>query len=253
MTVQHSKYLLRFCELFRVTYFGITSFVCSALFVIRAKALFLGLFMPLQPVDTVNLLENTEESALIQLVYVSSITFKSRINTSIFDEVEKHARDHNEDHGITGILCYGNGQFLQCIEGSKKEVLTLQKRIFADTRHKNVKVLLIQAIDQRSFSDWRMRLLFLERWLWSPATKQQAAQLAPFLPFSPHGWSPKRTEQFLQIIKNFETPPHIKAAGITYNALGNMVQHIAAPHQAFLIVQSVLSLLVIVALILLYL
>lgn len=209
--------------------------------------------MPLQHVDTVNFLSNIKESALIQLVYVSSVTFKSRINTSIFNEVEKHARDHNESHGITGILCYGNGEFLQCIEGSKKEVLTLQDRIFADTRHKNIKVLLIRSIEQRSFSDWRMRLLFLERWLWSPATKQQATQLSPYLPFSPHGWSTKRTEQFLQVIKTFDTPPHIKAAGITYNALGNMVHHIAAPHQAFLIVQSVLSLLVIVALIFLYL
>ncbi|OLF37118.1 MULTISPECIES: BLUF domain-containing protein [unclassified Psychrobacter] len=209
--------------------------------------------MPLQHGDTTDLLENIKDSALIQLVYVSSITFKSRINTLIFDEVEKHARDHNKDHGITGILCYGNGQFLQCIEGSKQEVISLQKRIFADLRHKNVKILLVHAIDERSFMDWRMRLLFLERWLWSPATKQQAAQLAPYLPFSPHGWSPKRTEQFLQIIRNFDTPPHIKAAGITYNALGNMVQHIAAPHQAFLIVQSFLCVLVVAALILLYL
>lgn len=209
--------------------------------------------MPLQQIDTANFLKNTQESALIQLVYVSSVTFKSRIKTSIFDEVEEHARNHNEARGITGILCYGNGEFLQCIEGSKKEVLTLQERIFADTRHKNIKVLLIRAIEQRSFSDWRMRLLFLERWLWSPATKQQAAQLSSYLPFSPHGWSPKRTEQFLQVIKTFETPPHIKAAGITYNALGNMIHHIAAPHQAFLVVQGLLSLLIIAAVLLLYL
>ncbi len=209
--------------------------------------------MPLAPTDTTGLLANIDESALIQLVYVSSVTLKSRINRSIFKEVERHARNHNKTHGITGILCYGNGQFLQCIEGSKKEVLTLQQHIFSDQRHKNVKVLLIQAIDQRSFSDWRMRLLFLERWLWSPATKQQAAQLSPYLPFSPHGWSAQRTEQFLQVIKTFETPPHIKAAGITYNAVGNMVHHVAAPHQAFLVVQGVLTLLIVVAIGLLYL
>ena len=98
-----------------------------------------------------------------------------------------------------------------------------------------------------------MRLLFLERWLWSPATKKQAAQLSPYLPFAPHGWSAERTEQFLQIIKTFDTPPHIKAAGITYNALGNMVRHIAAPHQAFLVVQGFLSVLLVIGLVLLYL
>ncbi len=197
--------------------------------------------------------DEIEESSLVQLVYVSTLTIASRLNTSIFEDVEAHARDYNEQHGITGTLCYGNGQFLQCIEGEQRHVFALQKRIFADNRHKNVEVLLLQEIDHRSFTDWRMRLLFLERWLWSPATKEQAAQLSPFLPFAPHGWSPDRTEQFLQIIKNFDTPPHIKAAGITYNALGNMFRHIAAPHQAFLIIQGFLSVLLVVALVLLYL
>ena len=197
-------------------------------------------------------LESVEDSALIQLVYVSSLTFAARLKASIFDEVQGHAHAYNEQNGITGILCYGNSHFLQCIEGKKSKVLALQERIFSDTRHKNVKILLIQEIDQRSFVDWRMRLLFLERWLWSPATKSQAVQLSAYLPFAPQGWSADRTKQFLQVIKAFETPPHINAAGITYNALGNMFSHIAAPHQAFLMVQAVLAVLLVIALILLF-
>lgn len=209
--------------------------------------------MPLNYTNRVSTFDEIENSALVQLVYVSSLTLGSRLNTSIFDDVERHARDYNQQHGITGILCYGSGQFLQCIEGEKAHVFELQRRIFADSRHKNVETLLLQNIDTRSFVDWRMRLLFLERWLWSPASKKQAAQLSPYLPFLPHGWSPERTEHFLQIIKAFDNPPHIQAAGITYNALGNMFRHIAAPHQAFLIVQGFLSLLLVVALVLLYL
>lgn len=203
--------------------------------------------MPLGQSNIASILEKIDDNALIQLVYVSTLTLTGRLNTTMFDEVESSARIYNQQQSITGILCYGNGQFLQCIEGEKSKILTLQKSIFADKRHKNIKVLLIQAIDKRQFSDWRMRLLFLERWLWSPATKQQASQLSPYLPFAPHGWSADRTTSFLQIIKNFDTPPHINAAGITYNAMGNMFRHIAAPHQAFLLVQGILSLLVIVA------
>ncbi|AOY43716.1 hypothetical protein AOT82_1337 [Psychrobacter sp. AntiMn-1] len=208
--------------------------------------------MPLTRSNRIKQWDAIQESALVQLVYVSTLTIASRLNTSIFEDIEAHARDYNEQHGITGTLCYGNGQFLQCIEGEKRHVFALQERIFADSRHKNIEVLLLQEINHRSFSDWRMRLLFLERWLWSPATKEQAAQLSLFLPFAPHGWSPDRTEQFLQIIKNFDTQPHIKAAGITYNALGNMFRHMAAPHQAFLIVQGFLSILLVVGLMLLY-
>jgi len=207
--------------------------------------------LPSNHTDMLQALDKTAETTLIRLVYVSSLTLSSRLKASIFDEVEAHARDYNEQQGITGTLCYGNSHFLQCIEGEKAKVLALQQRIFADNRHKNIKILLLETIDQRIFADWRMRLLFLERWLWSPATKQQATQLAPFLPFAPHGWSKQCTEQFLQVIKGFQTPPHIKAAGITYNAMGNMIKHVAAPHQAFLVVQGFLAVLLVAGLLLL--
>ena len=207
---------------------------------------------PLNHADSVKILDKTSETALIQLVYVSNLTLSSRLKASIFDEVEAHARRYNERQGITGTLCYGNGHFLQCLEGEKAKVLALQQRIFSDKRHRNVKILLLQTIDQRTFFDWRMRLLFLERWLWSPATKKQATQLALFLPFTPYNWTSAHTKQFLAIIQTFEQPPHIKAAGMTYNAVGNMVKHVAAPHQAFLIVQGVLAILLAIALLLLF-
>ncbi|WP_372844442.1 BLUF domain-containing protein [Psychrobacter sp.] len=208
--------------------------------------------MPKMHTAVFSKLNKLEDTTLVQLVYVSSMTLGSRFSMTIFEEVESHARNFNQQQGITGTLCYGNGHFLQCIEGEKDKIAALTQRIFADNRHKHVQVLLLQAIKQRSFTDWRMRLLFLERWLWSPAAKKQAAQLSPFLPFAPHHWSAADTEQFLQVIKAFDTPPHINAAGITYNALGNMVRHIAAPHQAFLVVQGFLSVLLAVGLVLLY-
>lgn len=211
------------------------------------------IFMSLDNNSKLSTLDHIADSALIQLVYVSSLTLSSRLKASIFDEVEAHARNYNEQQGITGTLCYGNGHFLQCLEGEKARVLALQQRISSDRRHKDIEILLVQAIDQRIFIDWRMRLLFLERWLWSPATKRQAAQLAPFLPFAPYSWTSIHTAQFLQTIRTFEKPPHINAAGITYNALGNMFRHIAAPHQAFLVVQGFLTLLLMIGIFILFL
>lgn len=208
--------------------------------------------MPLQHIDTVSTLDKIADTALMQLVYVSSLSLKGRLNSSIFADLERHARAYNTEHGITGILCYGNGHFLQCIEGEKEKVLALQQRIFSDERHKNIKVLLLRAIDQRSFVDWRMRSLFLERWLWSPDTKQQASQLAVFLPFKPYGWQPERTQQFLQVIKRFDNPPHIKATRISYSALASKFRHVIAPHQAFLLIQGCLAILLVIAIILVY-
>lgn len=116
--------------------------------------------MPLTHANAFSKLDEIADTALIQLVYVSSLTLASRLNAAIFDEVEAHARDYNEQHGITGTLCYGNGHFLQCMEGEKAKVAALTQRIFADERHKDVQVLVLQVITQRDFSDWRMRLLF---------------------------------------------------------------------------------------------
>lgn len=193
-------------------------------------------------------LQKLSDTALVRLVYVSSATLKTRLDRYIAEHIESHAVVYNKQHGITGILCYGNGQFLQCIEGSKVEIVALMQKIRADKRHDDIEIPLLQPIDQRMFDDWRMRLLFLERWSWSASTKSQANSLSPYLPFTPHNWSAERHEQFLETIKTFAASPSIHAAGITYNALVNMFRHIASPHQAFLVVQGFLAILLILAL-----
>ena len=81
-------------------------------------------------VNTHEALKDEADDTLVQLVYVSSITLKSRMSMSIFDDIEAQASKHNKLQQITGILCYGSGQFLQCIEGSKQKILELQRRIF---------------------------------------------------------------------------------------------------------------------------
>lgn len=208
--------------------------------------------MPLYEPDTIHSLEQIKPKTIIRLVYVSSPTFKSRISPAIFKTLEANARQFNQTNAITGVLCYGNGNFLQCLEGEKKILMPLLQTIFDDNRHKNVKILLIQPIKERSFYDWGMRLLFLERWLWSPATKKQADALSTFLPFKPYSWSSEYTESFINAIRKIDTPPHVKHSALTLNAFGNMIQHVTGPHQAFILVQAVLSILVVFAVTMLY-
>ena len=208
--------------------------------------------MPLNEHSTATALSKIEDNALVRLVYASSLTFKSRFKPAIFQTVEQDARRYNQQNGITGTLCYGNGQFLQCLEGQKKVLLPLLQEIFDDTRHKEAKILIVQPIEQREFSNWGMRLMFLERWLWSPETKKQADTLSRFLPFKPSQWNKEETEEFLHAIQKIQTPPHVQESGISLNALGNMIQHVVGPHQAFILVQSVLAILTLVAVVLLF-
>ena len=208
--------------------------------------------MPLSHQYAADALGSIEKDALIRLVYVSKITIKSRLQPSVFDDIEEVANTFNKENDITGTLCYGNGAFLQCLEGSKHVIIELVDRIAKDIRHKEVRILLVKPIKERSFFKWSMRMVFLERWLWSPGTKKQAEQLSEFIPFKPYKWDPEHTDNFLSVIQKFETPPHVKAADITFNAVGNMLKHVAGPHQAFILIQGVLSIFVIIGLILLF-
>jgi hypothetical protein len=75
----------------------------------------------------------------------------------------KTAKDHNALHRITGLLYYGNGMFLQVLEGGRSAVNLLYNRITHDARCKDCEILSCGAIASRKFGDWSMRLAGLSR------------------------------------------------------------------------------------------
>lgn len=68
------------------------------------------------------------------------------------------AQVHNEAHGITGLLCYSQGHFVQLLEGPAGAVNTLFDNIRRDARHQRVACLRDGAGPTRWFPDWRMAL-----------------------------------------------------------------------------------------------
>ncbi len=91
---------------------------------------------------------------MIQLVYLSSA--RTLFDQEALLRLLARARARNEAQGITGLLLYKDGNFLQVIEGDETAVRALFKRIEADPRHKDLLVLLEEAITTRSFPDWSM-------------------------------------------------------------------------------------------------
>lgn len=78
-----------------------------------------------------------------------------------FDEEQladllEHSLVHNSRQDITGLLCYGNGHFVQVLEGGAAEVEKLFDRIARDRRHHQVHVLSRGVGPVRRFADWRM-------------------------------------------------------------------------------------------------
>jgi hypothetical protein len=64
---------------------------------------------------------------LVRLLYVSRAVDPDA--TSATQSILAAARQHNLNNGITGILCYGGGIYVQAIEGGRKAVNHLYNHI----------------------------------------------------------------------------------------------------------------------------
>jgi hypothetical protein len=90
---------------------------------------------------------------LVRLLYASRAADAS---TSATEDILAQSRSHNPACGITGILCYGGGIFLQALEGGRAQVSDLYGHIQHDKRHKDVVLLHYEEISERRFGGWTM-------------------------------------------------------------------------------------------------
>ena len=91
---------------------------------------------------------------LISLVYVSSAV-------KLFSPQELHdllyrARAKNDRLGVTGMLLYKDGNFMQVLEGADQVVRNLYETIQQDPRHRAAIKLLDYASEERQFANWTM-------------------------------------------------------------------------------------------------
>ena len=92
--------------------------------------------------------------ALISLIYVSAAT--PAFKRSDILEILKASREANGKKGITGMLLYMDGNFMQVLEGEAEVVDELQRKIAKDPRHGGLITLIREPIKTRDFSDWKM-------------------------------------------------------------------------------------------------
>jgi hypothetical protein len=90
---------------------------------------------------------------LVRLLYCSRVVDTS---PEAIESILAQSRQHNAANGITGILCYGAGIFLQAIEGGRMQVSELFGAIIKDPRHKDVALLQYEEILERRFGGWSM-------------------------------------------------------------------------------------------------
>lgn len=90
---------------------------------------------------------------LVRLLYASRVVEPA---SSATESILAQSRTHNPASGITGILCYGGGIFLQALEGGRMQVSELYGHIQKDSRHKDVVLLSYEEISERRFGGWTM-------------------------------------------------------------------------------------------------
>lgn len=105
------------------------------------------------------------------LIYPSWATVP--VTDALLQELLAESRIYNALHEMTGVLLYGNGQFVQVLEGEEEAVQALYERIKRDPRHRDAVTYADKAIVQRAFGDWAMAF--------HPVTPQQAASVLGYL------------------------------------------------------------------------
>lgn len=98
---------------------------------------------------------------LVRLIYASRAA--GTAGAEALGPLMKTSRAHNAAAGITGVLVFSDGVFLQLLEGGRGAVSALYNRISRDPRHHDVVLLAYDEVDERRFAGWSMGQANLSR------------------------------------------------------------------------------------------
>lgn len=119
------------------------------------------------------------EPSLYFLLYVSQAAVE--MDDATLAEILGVSQQNNQVSGITGCMLYQEGCFMQMLEGSRDNVLKLMAYIQADTRHKNVRIVMQGNERQRVFLDWSMEFHDMSKIPGAPDFSQWSSRTINFL------------------------------------------------------------------------
>ena len=93
-------------------------------------------------------------SQLRQYVYLSDAKFG--LTGDDIEDILRSARTRNAEDGLTGLLIYCDGNFIQALEGAPDDIDEVMARITNDSRHENISTVSDVAISERTFASWDM-------------------------------------------------------------------------------------------------
>lgn len=122
---------------------------------------------------------------LVRLLYASRA--KVAITDQEMASILRKSREHNPVEGITGLLCYTDGIFMQMLEGGRDAINGRYNTIVRDDRHHDVILLSYEEIAEREFSGWAMGQVNLSRL--NPALVLKYSETSKLDPYEMSGHS----------------------------------------------------------------
>ena len=98
---------------------------------------------------------------LVRLMYASRAV--PAVDQEALVAILRKSKANNPGTGITGVLCFSEGIFLQVLEGGRAAVNQLYNRIATDPRHSDVTLLCYEEIGERRFAGWSMGQVNMSR------------------------------------------------------------------------------------------
>ncbi|MBX9716117.1 MAG: BLUF domain-containing protein [Burkholderiaceae bacterium] len=120
---------------------------------------------------------------LVRLMYVSRAA--DSVNQNELVAILKKSKANNVNVGVTGVLCFSAGIFLQVLEGGRSAVSSLYNKIANDPRHHDVVLLSYEEVNERNFAGWSMGRANLARL--NPSLVMKYSETALLNPYAVSG------------------------------------------------------------------
>ncbi|ANJ66321.1 hypothetical protein A9404_02045 [Halothiobacillus diazotrophicus] len=94
---------------------------------------------------------------LVRLLYVSKVS--GHVGHDDVRMILAASQRNNGARGVSGLLMFNSGHFLQWLEGERRAVSERFARILQDERHTDVVIVDFAEVEARQFTDWQMGYL----------------------------------------------------------------------------------------------
>ncbi len=148
-----------------------------------------------------------------QLMYSSAAS--QPMGAADLEQILVDAREGNARRGITGVLVYADGVFVQILEGEQAAVRSVMERIARDDRHRRVKVFQQREVEARAFGEWSMAYLAPDRAALAAWAGLEAAASIERVLEHVHRDADRVPRVMLSILEALAASPHVPDGGAT--------------------------------------